>query len=86
MGVSPELRTVAMSTPVRLASSQRPPDDDLSITSVGGAVETIVERPAGLDVHKAQVTACVRVPAPGGGREAARRGVRDDGRWAVGVA
>ena len=32
-------------------------------------METIVERPAGLDVHKAQVTACVRTPAPGGGRE-----------------
>lgn len=32
-------------------------------------METIVERPAGLDVHKAQVTACVRVPGQGGGRE-----------------
>jgi transposase len=32
-------------------------------------VETIVERPAALDVHKAQVTACVRVPADGGRRE-----------------
>jgi transposase len=33
-------------------------------------VETIVERPAALDVHKAQVTACVRVPAAdGSGRE-----------------
>jgi len=33
-------------------------------------VETIVQRPAGLDVHKAQVTACVRVPAEQGrGRE-----------------
>ena len=32
-------------------------------------VETIVERPAALDVHKAQVTVCVRVPAAGGGRE-----------------
>jgi transposase len=29
-------------------------------------METIVERCAGLDVHKAQVTACVRVPGPGG--------------------
>jgi transposase len=28
-------------------------------------VETIVERAAGLDVHKAQVTACVRVPGRG---------------------
>ena len=32
-------------------------------------METIFERVAGLDVHKAQVTACVRLPAPGGGRE-----------------
>jgi len=32
-------------------------------------MEVIVERPAALDVHKAQVTACVRVPAEGGARE-----------------
>ena len=33
-------------------------------------METVVERPAGLDVHKAQVTVCVRVPAAEGrGRE-----------------
>ncbi len=33
-------------------------------------METIVERPAALDAHKAQVTACVRVPAAdGNGRE-----------------
>ncbi|MCA1678982.1 MAG: IS110 family transposase [Actinobacteria bacterium] len=32
-------------------------------------METIVERPGALDVHKAQVTACVRVPTEGGGRE-----------------
>jgi len=31
-------------------------------------METIVRRAAGLDVHKAQVTACVRVPERGGGR------------------
>jgi transposase len=31
-------------------------------------VETIVRRAAALDVHKAQVTACVRVPVRGGGR------------------
>jgi hypothetical protein len=35
----------------------------------GGAVETIFARCAGLDVHKAQVTACVRVPDAAGGRE-----------------
>jgi transposase len=32
-------------------------------------METIVERPGALDVHKEQVTACVRVPADQGGRE-----------------
>ncbi len=32
-------------------------------------METIFERVAGLDVHKAQVTACVRLPAPGGREE-----------------
>ncbi len=32
-------------------------------------METIVERPGALDVHKEQVTACVRVPAEGGRRE-----------------
>jgi transposase len=32
-------------------------------------METVIERPGALDVHKAQVTACVRVPADGGGRE-----------------
>jgi transposase len=32
-------------------------------------MEVIVERPAALDVHKEQVTACVRAPGPGGARE-----------------
>src|SRR5439155_6806579 len=32
-------------------------------------VETIFERVAGLDVHKARVTTCVRLPASTGGRE-----------------
>jgi transposase len=32
-------------------------------------VETIVERPAALDVHKAQVTGCARVPGGRGRRE-----------------
>jgi transposase len=32
-------------------------------------METIVERPAALDVHKAQVTACARVPGARGARE-----------------
>jgi len=32
-------------------------------------MDVVVERPAALDVHKASVTACVRVPAEGGRRE-----------------
>ena len=32
-------------------------------------MDVIVERVAALDVHKASVTGCVRVPAAGGGRE-----------------
>jgi transposase len=32
-------------------------------------METVVERPAALDVHKEQVTACVRVPREGRSRE-----------------
>jgi transposase len=31
-------------------------------------MEVLIERQCGLDVHKAQVTACVRVPDPEGGR------------------
>jgi hypothetical protein len=41
-------------------------------------METIVEWPAALDVHKAQVTACVRVPAAGSGRKQARGRVPDE--------
>jgi len=32
-------------------------------------METIVERPAAPDVHKASVMACVRVPGAAGGRD-----------------
>ena len=32
-------------------------------------MDVIVERVAGLDVHKARVTACVRTPGPAGKRE-----------------
>ncbi len=41
----------------------------VSVASWEGQMETVVERPAALDVHKAQVTACVRVPGRGGSRE-----------------
>jgi hypothetical protein len=32
-------------------------------------MDVIVERVAALDVHKASLTACVRTPSGGGGRE-----------------
>ncbi|MGO9792120.1 MAG: IS110 family transposase, partial [Solirubrobacteraceae bacterium] len=32
-------------------------------------MDQVVERPGALDVHKAQVTACVRAPAEGGQRK-----------------
>ena len=40
----------------------------VSSTLKGAAVETVIERPGALDVHKEQVTACVRKPS-GRGRE-----------------
>jgi transposase len=41
----------------------------MSSAMKGDEVELIVERPAALDVHKAQVTACVRVPDEHGDRQ-----------------
>src|SRR3954447_24517927 len=41
----------------------------MSVDRQEPAVETIVERPAALDVHKTQVTACARVPGVRGRRE-----------------
>ena len=69
MWVSPELRTVAKSTRVRLVGSQRPLGDDRVDVVLEVLMETVVERPAALDVHKGQVTACVRVPGEGRARE-----------------
>src|SRR5688500_15713501 len=57
------------STPIRLVCPRGSPGDDPVLSHRKEvAVETIVERAAGLDVHKAQVTACVRVPDAGRGR------------------
>ena len=62
---SPDPGTVALSTLFRLVCFEG------SWRRHGGCrpsgrwmVDVIVERPAALDVHKAQVTACVRVPGP----------------------
>src|SRR4029450_12436036 len=52
--------------PIRLVCSRGSAGDDRRFVVRGeAAVETIVKRAAGLDVHKAQVTACVRVPDRG---------------------
>src|SRR5215212_6952230 len=70
-GVSPELWSVLRA---RLLDSSVFRDPWAAVGAVdrrreGSWVETIVERPAALDVHKAQVTACVRVATSGGRRE-----------------
>ena len=70
----------------RLFSEAPAGDDRLSIAIEEVVMETIVERPAALDVHKAQVTACVRVPGAGGGREQHVARVPDDGARAAGAA
>src|SRR5438477_438974 len=57
------LKTVATSTHLRLR------DERLLRTAEGRSMDTLIERCAGLDVHKDTVVACVRVPARGGGRE-----------------
>ena len=43
-------------------------------------MDVVVERRAGLDVHKDAVVACVRIPAPGGGR---RSEIRTFGAFTV---
>ena len=48
--------------------------------------DQVHERVAGLDVHKVQVTAAVRVPARDGGRFAGGHGVQDDGHGPAGAA
>src|SRR5215210_3911150 len=66
----PAYRTVASSTLIRLVCFGGSYGRQIvSIPREGGPVETVFERVGALDVHKAQVTACVRVPAPGGRRE-----------------
>src|SRR3954453_15806227 len=83
-GSVPELRTVA----ARARSSdslisQALAAGDRVLLARGVVMEVIVERVAALDVHKASVTGCVRVPAAGGGREriwpSSPR--RSGGRW-----
>jgi hypothetical protein len=54
---------------IRLFSRPWAPAGADEATRRGYVVETIVERPAALDVHKAQLTACARVPDKRGRRE-----------------
>ena len=59
-----------MSTTIRLVCSKAPAGGAFcGLAPGGGQMETIFERVGALDVHKAQVTACVRVPDSAGGRE-----------------
>jgi transposase len=47
-----------------------PPGGDVVLIAIRevGSMDQVLERPAALDVHKAHVTACVRVPGNDGGR------------------
>ena len=49
-------------------------------------MDVIVERPAALDVHKAQVTACVRVPGEWRRSACSTARVLDDGPRPAGAA
>ena len=74
----------AMSTLVRLASSQRPPGG--VCRSRGGRLDGDDRRaPGALDVHKAQVTACVRTQGPAGSERRISRSLRH-GRGVVDAA
>src|SRR5262245_8337718 len=66
-GELPAPRIVAASTPSKVVTRTflRAP---ASLSPVGGAMERVLERCVGLDVHKKTVTACVRVPGNHGGR------------------
>src|SRR4051794_5559144 len=68
-GPSPGSRTVASSTTIRLVCFEGPGGRRVLRFDSGGQMETIFERVGALDVHKAQVTACVRVPDSAGRRE-----------------
>ena len=67
-GLPPESWAVAASTTIRLVCFEGPAGRHLVVLDQGGHVETIFERVGALDVHKAQVTACVRVPDAAGRR------------------
>src|SRR4051794_14698780 len=67
-GPSPGSRTVASSTIIRLVCFEGPGGRRVVRLASGGEMETIFERVGALDVHKAQVTACVRVPDSAGRR------------------
>src|SRR3954463_12960790 len=68
-GVSPELRSVLRARLSDSLVSEAPGRRSFRSTGRRRAVQTIVERPAALDVHKTQVTACARVPGVRGRRE-----------------
>ena len=70
-GPCPEFRTVAVSTILRLDDLRVSPGGALVViaTKEGCGVDVIVERSSALDVRKASVTACVRVPDERGVRE-----------------
>src|SRR5712691_1373874 len=68
VGALPAPRTVASSTTIRLVSFRGSPGGVRVVEWKGAEMETVVEHPAALDVHKEQVTACARTPGTRGGR------------------
>ena len=69
-GVFPAPRIVVMYTPHSVVDRLTPPDLTQVHSEVKGVVmDIVVERCGGVDVGKAEVTACVRIPAEGGGRD-----------------
>jgi transposase len=58
-----------LSTTIRLVCFEGPAGRLREVFDPGGQMETIFERVGALDVHKAQVTGCVRVPDAAGRRE-----------------
>src|SRR5919197_3546336 len=68
--------TVAASTKHRLFFEEASLGDAIRRSSVGGVMETLIERVAALDVHKDSLVACVRVPGKGRRRRQQKRSFR----------
>ncbi len=68
-GVFPAPRIVVTYTPHRVVDRLTPPDPSELTDLEGVVMDIVVERCAGVDVGKSEVTACVRTPVEGGRRD-----------------